>query len=247
MSEWITQAHRAQLALMQQTLLTTLSRSLKGATECALIDFPDHPNVGDSMIWLGELEALRQLGVRLKYVCTDQSYDPVALRHCLNERTAILIHGGGNFGTLYVRHQRLRERVLEDFPRQRTIQMSQSINFQRADALEQMQRIIARHRDFHFLVRDKRSLDFASLNFDCTMDLCPDFALLMGPQASQQRPRADYFVLARTDKEKGTDWSEAVAARPNATIIQGDWLKADPFEARLSAGTQLARRAAKKL
>ncbi len=247
MSEWITQHHRAQLAQMQDALLSTLSRTLRGAASCALIDFPDHANVGDSMIWLGELEALRRLGIRIKYVCTDQSYDPDALRRCLDDQTAILIHGGGNFGTLYVRHQQLRESVLEDFPQQRTIQLSQSINFERDEALEKMQRIIGRHRDFHFLVRDARSHDFAALHFDCGLDLCPDFALLMGPQTSDERPRADYFVLARTDKEKGTDWSQALAARPNSTIIQGDWLEADPFEARLSAGTQLARRAAKRL
>src|SRR5690606_36214421 len=61
--EWVTQAQRQALATLQDETLEVLRRSLDGARDCALIDFPDHLNVGDSMIWLGELEALSRLGV----------------------------------------------------------------------------------------------------------------------------------------------------------------------------------------
>ena len=48
---------QSQIALLKQTMLTLLAPG----EEYALIDFPDHGNVGDSAIWLGEIEVLTQV------------------------------------------------------------------------------------------------------------------------------------------------------------------------------------------
>ncbi|RZM06107.1 MAG: exopolysaccharide biosynthesis protein, partial [Sphingomonas sp.] len=46
----------------QRTLLTALYRThVAPGSRYALVDFPDHANVGDSAIWLGELAMLRQV------------------------------------------------------------------------------------------------------------------------------------------------------------------------------------------
>lgn len=243
---WLDDAHRVALWSYQNRIVDTLRRAMGNKRECALIDFPDHPNVGDSLIWLGELRALEQLGVRIRYVCAEHNYDPNALRARLTDDTVILIHGGGNFGTLYARHQRLRERVLADFPGHTTVQLSQSIDFEPGEVLERMQRIVAAHRAFKILVRDERSLQFAAGHFDCPTELCPDFALMLGSQRTTREPRTDVFILARTDKEKSADWSEVLASRDRSGWLATDWLTASFAEDRLSKGARLARSAARK-
>ncbi len=40
-----------------QSALKTLKTCLNGQVNCALLDFPDYANVGDSAIWLGQVVA----------------------------------------------------------------------------------------------------------------------------------------------------------------------------------------------
>ncbi len=243
---WLDDAQRVALWSYQNQIVDTLRRCMDGKRNCALIDFPDHPNIGDSLIWLGELRALAQLGVRIRYVSGENNYDPQALRRRLTDDTVILIHGGGNFGTLYARHQRLRERVLEDFPGHPTVQLSQSIDYEPGEALARMQRIVAEHRAFKILVRDERSHRFSLDHFDCPTEMCPDFALMMGSQRARREPHTDIFILARSDKEKSADWSTALKTRPPDGWLTSDWLEPGFAEARLAKGTRIAHSVARK-
>lgn len=239
---WITQQNRAALRAMQGDALNVLGRRLHGIRECALVDFPDHPNVGDSMIWLGELALLSMLGIKIRYVCSSDDYDADALRRSVRPDGAILIHGGGNFGTLYVRHQRLRESVLSHFPDRRIIQLPQSINFDRGDVLSKTQHLIESHRNFTLLVRDQTSRAFAAAHFNCETELCPDMALMLGPLANRRAPNVDYFLLSRTDKEKGVAWSGAEAQQDSSSWRQADWLEGGTTENVISRATGLTRR-----
>ena len=40
---------------------SALKAVLEGHRRCAILDFPDHANVGDSAIWLGEIVALKKI------------------------------------------------------------------------------------------------------------------------------------------------------------------------------------------
>ena len=92
----------------------------------ALVDFPDHANVGDSAIWLGTTAFFRrQHAVEPRYVASIAAFSPAALRRAHPEGP-ILIHGGGNFGDLWPRHQAFRERLLETFPDRLIVQLPQS-------------------------------------------------------------------------------------------------------------------------
>jgi len=239
---WLTDEHRSALHAVRADIRRILGQELAGVRECALIDFPDHGNVGDSLIWLGELGALAELGIAVKYVCTVHDYNRTALARALPQEGAILLHGGGNFGTLYVRHQQLRERILSDFPERRTIQLPQSIHFEPGDVLLRTQALVAKHKNLTLLVRDRRSFRFATDNFACATTLCPDMALMLNQLSAGPQPEVDYFVLARDDRERGSAWSEALAAQDPATCRSGDWLTQEAAEASISGATRVVRR-----
>ena len=60
----------------------------------ALLDFPNHSNVGDSAIWLGEKKWLFDNRRRLIYTCDIDTYSPRVLADQLGDG-CILLHGGG--------------------------------------------------------------------------------------------------------------------------------------------------------
>jgi pyruvyl transferase EpsO len=191
----------------------------------ALVDFPNHPNVGDSAIWLGEAEWLRSNANVRRYVCDLDTYDPRALRARLPEGP-ILLHGGGNFGDLWPRHQRLREAVIRDFPDRPVIQLPQTLHFDNPAALDDAARLFNAHEHFTLMVRDDRSLELASRAFRATAVLCPDMAFCLAlPPPPQQRPQGVVF-LKRTDREAPVSLSSQVPA--DAVVV--DWLDEWPSE-----------------
>src|SRR5690606_36472785 len=154
----------------------------------AIVDFPAMRNCGDSAIWLGELAYLRQrFNKRPDYVSRIADFSAEALERRVPEGP-IFIHGGGNFGDIWVAHQDFREMLLARFPNRQIVQLPQSIHFNAIERAEQTARAIARHRHFVLLVRDEESRYFAEKHFDCEVKLCPDMAFAIGmlpPRPSQ--------------------------------------------------------------
>jgi pyruvyl transferase EpsO len=237
---------------------------LAGATECALLDFQNHGNVGDSAIWLGEVAYLEAIGCRIRHVCSELDYDARALRRVVGDGP-ILLSGGGNFGDVWPAHQHFRERVLSDFPGHRIVQLPQSIHFGRTENARRAQRALARHRDLHLLARDHRSHALASGWLGEAVRLCPDMVHLVDGVVPPREPDHRLLVLARDDHEK-RDRSMAAFVRPRAgdrlvvdwidqpglpqerayhrarALLNRRWLPAAPLEHRsLAAANVLAR------
>lgn len=210
---------QSQIALLKQTMLTLLAPG----EEYALIDFPDHGNVGDSAIWLGEIEVLQATQGKLpRYVCDCGQYDPDALRRA-HPDGPILIHGGGNLGDLWLRHQNLRERLIRDFPDRRIIQMPQSIHFKSSERARQFWALARQHGDVHVLARDRRSFEQAAAELGKQCGMSPDSAFGIGPIQAHTPPRAPVFCLIRQDVEQsGFDFSP-VLNRPG--VMAADWLE----------------------
>src|SRR5689334_21075490 len=81
---------------------------LPPGTPCALLDFPNHSNVGDSAIWLGERKWLRRNNSKVVYACDVATYAREQLAARIG-RGVLLLHGGGNLGDFWVEHQWFRE------------------------------------------------------------------------------------------------------------------------------------------
>jgi pyruvyl transferase EpsO len=210
------------IASLRQRILDTLRPLVAGADRVALLDFPNHANVGDSLIWLGELACLRELGIRrLCYTADHGTYWPATLANRIGNG-AILLSGGGNLGDLYPHHQRLRESVVREFPNNPIIQLPQSIHFQRPEALARARAAFAAHPRFVLLARDTASLAIARDELrvaDCR--LCPDMAFGLGPLSRPVPPTRPVVRLLRADAE-----ARPTTGRAAANVV--DWLEESP-------------------
>ncbi|MBR2655837.1 MAG: polysaccharide pyruvyl transferase family protein [Loktanella sp.] len=214
---------------LQSKLQTTLSSVVPHGQDYALLDFPDHSNVGDSAIFMGQLSILQSVHQSAPaYVCSMRSYfnDPeLALID-----GPLYLHGGGNFGDLWPTHQIFRETILRNHPDKKVIQLPQSIHFNSDEALEKAATAIGMHPDFTLMVRDKQSFDLAKKNFSCSILLCPDAAHGLGDLSGSQQATIPILCMIRTDSESGLT-SEEIKEIHSYGPVQ-DWLE-DTGESRL--------------
>lgn len=204
------------VASLRANLSMTLATAIPPGP-LALVDFPNHSNVGDSAIWLGEMAWLEAHDRAPIYTAALRSFSVDALRHAAPDGP-ILIHGGGNFGTSWVRHEALRLDLLRRFPGRPIVQMPQSIHYDDDAAVRTMAGAISAHGAFTLLTRDRQSFDFARQHFDCTVQICPDAALYLG-RLQRRSARADVLALLRTDHEQVA----ATSPVPEG-VIATDWL-----------------------
>jgi len=206
----------------QRALLTALYRTHVALGSCyALVDFPNHANVGDSAIWLGELAMLRQVTARDPcYVSTWHDFDLDAFRDACPDGV-LFLHGGGNLGDIWPHHQRFREDILACVRDRAVVQLPQSIHFRVLSEVDRFAALVADHPDFALYVRDSRSLDFARQHLACPSHLAPDSAYALGEQ-SRETAQCDVLMLMRTDDERQ---GHAIPSADPATVV--DWLEDD--------------------
>lgn len=221
------------IAGLQDELTRQVAPLIPRDRRVALIDFPNHGNVGDVLIWLGQRRWLRDHDYDVAYVCDQRSYSPHTLRKRIGRGT-VLIHGGGNLGDLWPQWQAFRERVVAELPDQRIVQLPQSIHFREEGNARRAAAVLDAHPDLHLLLRDEASLAFARERFAARSALCPDFAFGLGPLARPAEPDLDRLVLSRTDAERSaaaldaggadhafvTDWT---VQRPTDTGYSQTW------------------------
>jgi len=203
-----------------RTLMQALARrhqailELIGGEPVEYVDIPVHGNVGDLLIYLGTLAFLRGHGVPILGSTAYFNYRD------RRSRAPILLHGGGNFGDLYPRHQRLRERIVARHPERRIIVLPQTIHFASPARFSASAAIMAKHPDLHIFVRDKRSLELARA-MTPHAHLVPDMAHQLYPLAATGPAHGrGTLQLLRTDRES-RGGNAADAAAPGAVRI--DW------------------------
>lgn len=207
---------------LSSRLLQTLDEVIPADRPCALIDYPNHENVGDSAIWAGERQALHRLGRDVAYVADLTAFSARALRRRVGSRGTILLHGGGNLGDLYPHHQRFRERVLRDFGSNAVVIMPQTVSFESTDGLAALKSGL-QHPNLVVLLRDRQSLELARSEFDLPCHLAADSAVNLETSYDEDT-RISILWLSRTDDESATMTrsSDQLASRPGVRIA--DWV-----------------------
>ena len=204
---------------LRDRLRATLFPLVDGHKTGALIDFPDHSNVGDSAIWVGAMALFADAGMTIGYRCDPQTYNRHHLRRAV-PAGPILINGGGNFGDVWRRHQHLREAVVRDFPDRPIIQLPQTVYLQHLENLAAARQQFDAHVNFTLLVRDRLSLEVVRREFPSRTALCPDMAFYLGRLDREWKADVDILWLRRTDRESagGSD------ADVPSDVLVGDWL-----------------------
>lgn len=201
----------ARIESLRNRLSAGIGRFASPGERYALVDFPCFANVGDSMIWLGAAAILRDLtGGPPVHVSAVAPGALIGLKRRLGAGT-IYVNGGGNFGDLWLGHQRFRESLLDRFPDNRIVQLPQSVHFRSRAAVDRAAAAIRRHCGFHLVVRDRMSEQFALRHFDCPVTLAPDCAFALGPLEPSANPACNLYALMRTDQERRAAGHSAIS------------------------------------
>jgi pyruvyl transferase EpsO len=217
---WARPAERPAISVgrLRDQLRSTLAPLAAGHRTCALIDFPDHSNVGDSAIWLGALSWLSDAGLQIGYRCDPETYNRSHLERFV-PTGPIFINGGGNLGDVWRRHQRLREAVIKDFTARPIVQLPQTLHFEREENLAAARQLFDAHPNLTLLVRDRLSFDLVRSEFRAKSGLCPDMAFYIGQLDRVVQPDVDILWLRREDRET------AGASGPvPSDVLACDWL-----------------------
>jgi exopolysaccharide biosynthesis predicted pyruvyltransferase EpsI len=227
--------HNQLIASLAQKIGEVLKPLVADGGRCALLDFPNHGNVGDNAIWLGEKAFLRSVNAAVVYTSDIAAYSKAKLAKRL--RGGILfIHGGGNLGDVWLPHQRFREQVIAEFPDAQIIQLPQTIHFKEKSNLQRARSIFNNHPNLTLLVRDVRSLEIARNEFRAPSYLCPDMAFMLRGLSRPELPKSKIVWLSRTDMES----SGYFDFHPEPDVHQADWRR-DPRSLVFRANNFLTR------
>lgn len=137
-----------------------------------LIGTPEHSNIGDAAITVGEIEFLHRYYpahevVELPAYDMDKWYDKFTLM--IQKDDIIFLQGGGNLGDYYVYEENIRRRVVQDFPMNQIVILPQTICFSDTERGKQelkiSEEIYNAHNNLKLLTRGKQSLTFAQNHF----------------------------------------------------------------------------------
>ena len=172
--------------------------------QCALLNFPNHVNIGDHLIWAGTVDYLQKVSqTRIAYTADLDSYSEQSLNLTLSPADPILLHGGGSLGDLWPDRQEFHERVVAGHPNRPVIVLPQSMHFRDPARACHAAEIFNAHGDLTLFIRDQRSYAGACELFaNCRVHLAPDMAFQMaGCLSPITSNAATTLLLARRDHE----------------------------------------------
>jgi exopolysaccharide biosynthesis protein PssK len=235
-------AHETVTSLRER-VLATVGRHVRPGDRVALVDYPNHTNVGDSAIWLGEIEALRLLGADVAYECEAHGHDAGAAARAIGPDGTVLLHGGGNFGDEWPGYQRLREGVIGAHRDHPVVVLPQTVRFNRGENEARAAAALRAHPRLTLLCRDERSAAAArSLAPAATVEACPDAAFALGRRPGRRPPAGEPLWLTRTDAERRG--ARLVPPGGEGRVI--DWMAGEEGDLDARAGERLLRGVARQ-
>jgi pyruvyl transferase EpsO len=193
---------------------------------CALLDYPDHLNLGDHLIWLGSVIYLTDiLKSKINYAASLKDFSPTVMEKQIG-KAPIFLHGGGNLGDLFTVHQEFREQIITKYQDRPIIILPQSIFCSNLENLKKAANIFNSHPNLTIFARENRSYAIAKQYFDkCQIIKAPDmaFELLNLPGLSHRvNPKPSILYHCRKDKELNQKFSVNNVKLPN--LVVEDWV-----------------------
>jgi pyruvyl transferase EpsI len=181
-----------------------------------LLGTPPHGNLGDQAIAYAEQEFICDLFPDIPVAeLTDEVVryaSAGALKKAVKPDDVLLLHGGGNIGTIWPGADRARYRILWLFPKNKTVLFPQSVFFENTPggrrALRVSKKRYAKHPDFHMAARDTVSHEIMSALYPRVV-LTPDIVLYLDKQ-EPKRQRDGALLVFRGDAERHISDREAL-------------------------------------
>lgn len=169
--------------------------------KCVIVDAPYYKNIGDVLIWQGELSMLQENSVEILSVTSGKTfvYKP------LPKDVTIIFQGGGNIGDLYYEHTRLLKFIVKNYRENRIIVCGQTVYYNNNELFKRDFSELAEHSDFYFATRDEISFNLVKEYLPQRTLLIPDMAFAISDSwlKSFASPVANKVLyIARKDCEK---------------------------------------------
>jgi len=199
-----------------------------------LLGTPSHSNLGDQAIAMAEIQFLmdKYKDVPLyDFTHEEVEHGMIYLSKIISPKDIIIIHGGGNMGTLWYEAELLRFNVIKTFLNNRIIIFPQSIFYQSAmgdsDELKLSQQVYAMHKDLHIIARETYSYKLMQAYYPSSnIYITPDIVLYLDVQEPQLM-RNGILLCFRSDKEKAVSDNMVASIRKFAKLKTDDVLETD--------------------
>ena len=165
-------AKKSQLRSIIKRELFPFINTKKGA----LFGLPNHGNIGDAMIVLGEYSFFKNCGIKLIY--ERQLLDSTPLPE-LSKDCIIFLQGGGDFGDIWRDVQESRLQVIEKYKNHRIIVFPETVSYCSERLLIEDSRTFSQCKDLIICARDRFSYELLKKYFQNTVLLVPDMAFYM--------------------------------------------------------------------
>lgn len=195
-----------------------------------LVDCPFHSNIGDQLIWEGEIQFLEST----ERECIGFSSGEMFKFPKLSLDVTILYHGGGNLGALYREHMLLLLKLIEAYPNNRIVVFPQTVFYNDIQLLQSDVAAMIQHPDFHLCVRDKKGADILKNAGLRNVYLLPDMAFYIPLERFKSNKSAvkGSLYLKRVDGELAKDGNN----------VKADYVKDWPtFEKKIFDGIFIAK------
>lgn len=193
-----------------------------------LYGLPYYNNIGDTLIWEGELEFLKRIPHKCVGVCGWNTYPSTQLP----ENIIILITGGGYFGDLWRNGWDAVLSGIAPNKRNKIIILPNTIYYCDERLCKKDSEYLAEFPNLTICARDKDSYDFAKKHFTNSTLLIPDMAFCMKDaylrKWIKRNPQKKVLFFKRKDKEA----PEVTINLENKDYEVHDWL---PMESELPA------------
>lgn len=186
-----------------------------------LLEVPYYTNIGDSLIWQGELDFLSNIPYRCKGMYALETF-PFWKK--IPAGSLILFQGGGNFGDLWTKHHSFKMNIIRKFPNCKFIFFPQTVFFQKKENLLQCAEFLSAQKNITICARDCTSYEILKRYFSCNVLLVPDMAFFMDMDKWQTHSISvvKNLLLKRTDSEfKESAYIEKLSSQSDMDVT--DW------------------------
>jgi len=193
------------------------------SSDYVLLNLPYHANIGDTLIWEGEESFLSNLKYNCLYRSSLSTHD---WKKNFDSSTTILLHGGGNFGDLWLGHQKFRLDIVKKYCDNPIIIFPQTVHYSDELIAAKDGELMRQHNNLTICVRDQTSYDLLKKYFFNNILLLPDMAFCIDPTFLQRyviKPSKDILLLKRTDKELSISYNYRNHILKEGEIETFDW------------------------
>lgn len=198
------------------------------SNKCILLDAPYYHNIGDVLIWTGELSFFEDNQIECIYTA---SYETCTFPK-IDKDVTVFFNGGGNLGDIYHEHMEFLLSVVKHYPHNRIIVLPQTVYYKDKQLEKHDFNILMSHKDLYLCCRDKVAWSHLKDTFGDRAILLPDMAFCISDSvlSAYKKPQVrGKLIIDREDCEKGntnvsndgdvSDWPVFVHSFRKSTFI----------------------------